>query len=252
MKQTLKGFVIGFIVATMLAGVMSYAAQTVRIVLNGDELVPTDANGKRVDPIIVEGTTYLPVRAIASALGLEVGWDGETSTVSLIKKEQKKEEIKEETTEEPAKQGNVIEGMAQVITNNRVEKTSELQDEKTGKIYIADRMYTLGEWGSYKVVNGTLVSFEIIDHYGWTKGNVVKTGWNNLEGPEPRFQLKLDDDTILTITDRKVKINSEWYNTRIEEVTEGLYRTMQLAIGVGEIWYKTDEKGYITRIETIR
>ncbi|NCC69307.1 MAG: copper amine oxidase N-terminal domain-containing protein, partial [Clostridia bacterium] len=32
---------------------------------------------------IYGGTTYLPVRAVASALGVEVGWDGDTSTVYL-------------------------------------------------------------------------------------------------------------------------------------------------------------------------
>jgi hypothetical protein len=32
---------------------------------------------------MVDGTTYLPVRAVASALGLAVEWDGETNTVRL-------------------------------------------------------------------------------------------------------------------------------------------------------------------------
>ena len=51
--------------------------------LNGKEIVPTDANGNVVEPFTIDGTTYLPVRGIASALGMNVGWDGETNTVSL-------------------------------------------------------------------------------------------------------------------------------------------------------------------------
>ena len=47
MKKTLKGFLIGFIAATVLTGSLSFAAQTVRIVLNGNEIIPTDATGKR-------------------------------------------------------------------------------------------------------------------------------------------------------------------------------------------------------------
>jgi hypothetical protein len=36
--------------------------------------------------LIIDGTTYLPVRAIAEALGLTVGWDGPTKTVYLKKR----------------------------------------------------------------------------------------------------------------------------------------------------------------------
>ena len=53
----------------------------IRIVVDGKEITPTDANGKVVEPFASEGTTYLPVRAIGEALGKEVTWDGETATV---------------------------------------------------------------------------------------------------------------------------------------------------------------------------
>lgn len=36
-----------------------------------------------MEPFILDGTTYLPVRAVAGALGLGVGWDDATSTVTL-------------------------------------------------------------------------------------------------------------------------------------------------------------------------
>lgn len=55
----------------------------INIVLKGETIQPKDANGNAVDPVIYNGTTYLPVRAIASALGLEVDWDGDTKTVYL-------------------------------------------------------------------------------------------------------------------------------------------------------------------------
>lgn len=59
--------------------------KNIKIMLNGKEVVPTDSNGNSVEPFIIEGTTYLPVRGIASALGLNVKWDAETSTVKLDK-----------------------------------------------------------------------------------------------------------------------------------------------------------------------
>ena len=43
----------------------------------------TDVNGTVVRPIVLEGTTYLPVRAASELVGLSASWNGETSTVAL-------------------------------------------------------------------------------------------------------------------------------------------------------------------------
>lgn len=57
----------------------------IKVVINNQEITPCDANGNPTEPFIVdsEGTTYLPVRAVAGALGLDVGWEDATSTVVL-------------------------------------------------------------------------------------------------------------------------------------------------------------------------
>ncbi len=55
----------------------------IKIVIDGEQITPKDSDGVVVEPFIYEGTTYLPIRAVAGALDLEVGWDGSTSTVSL-------------------------------------------------------------------------------------------------------------------------------------------------------------------------
>lgn len=72
---------------TVFATVGSRTAEVlydnIKILLNGKEVLPTDANGNAVEPFIIDGTTYLPVRGISSALGLNVGWDGTTNTVTL-------------------------------------------------------------------------------------------------------------------------------------------------------------------------
>lgn len=54
-----------------------------KITLNGTTITPKDANGKVVEPFAVNGTTYLPVRAVAGALGLNVDWDQATKTIKL-------------------------------------------------------------------------------------------------------------------------------------------------------------------------
>lgn len=47
----------------------------VEIIVDGAEIVPKDANGKPVEPFIYNGSTYLPVRSVANALGLNVDWE---------------------------------------------------------------------------------------------------------------------------------------------------------------------------------
>lgn len=48
---------------------------SVRILVNGSEFQPKDANGNDVMTFIYNGTTYAPLRALAEAYGLEVGYD---------------------------------------------------------------------------------------------------------------------------------------------------------------------------------
>lgn len=55
----------------------------IKIVVDDREITPTDVNGKVVTPFIVDGTTYVPLRAIGEALGKDVSWESETSTVRI-------------------------------------------------------------------------------------------------------------------------------------------------------------------------
>ena len=83
MKKRLQGLIAGLLIGLAVAGGATYAAQTVKIVIDGQEIIPKDVNGNRVDPIIIDGTTYLPVRAVADAFGKSVYWDGPNYTVYL-------------------------------------------------------------------------------------------------------------------------------------------------------------------------
>lgn len=87
-------FIAGMLTMALLFGMVgtAYAAYQkqatldfpgIQIVLNGEPVTPKDAAGNTVEPFTIDGTTYLPVRAIGEALGLEVGWDGSTNTVTL-------------------------------------------------------------------------------------------------------------------------------------------------------------------------
>ncbi len=94
MKNTLKGYLLGILTMAVLTGGIAYAQSNlttlydvmnegVKIVVDGKELIPTDVTGKRVEPLIYQGTTYLPVRAVSTALNKAVYWDGPNCTVYL-------------------------------------------------------------------------------------------------------------------------------------------------------------------------
>lgn len=69
--------------ATVGTRTATLSYDNIKITLDGKETLPIDASGNAIEPFIIDGTTYLPVRGISSALGLDVGWDNQTKTVQL-------------------------------------------------------------------------------------------------------------------------------------------------------------------------
>lgn len=57
--------------------------RNISVTLDGVKLDLRDAKGNAVEPFMFEGTNYLPVRALAESLGLEVAWDSANATVVL-------------------------------------------------------------------------------------------------------------------------------------------------------------------------
>lgn len=69
----------------LLLPIISHASCS--IVIDGESLQCSDVNGVPIEPFVFEGTTYAPVRAVAEAFDITVGWDQETKTVFLGKKD---------------------------------------------------------------------------------------------------------------------------------------------------------------------
>jgi len=92
-KFRLQGILIGAIItAIILTGTalgatvvknLEVTYRDIKLVIDGNLVTPKDAVGNVVEPFIYNGTTYLPVRAVAEAVGKSVDWDGDTSTVYL-------------------------------------------------------------------------------------------------------------------------------------------------------------------------
>ena len=69
--------------ATVYKTVAAVVRPDIVVKLDDKEISLKDGNGKTINPLIVGGSTYLPVRTIAEAVGLEVAWDSANNTVNL-------------------------------------------------------------------------------------------------------------------------------------------------------------------------
>ncbi|MBO5409080.1 MAG: hypothetical protein J6A61_06780 [Clostridia bacterium] len=98
MKQNIKSLVSGIVIGSLLTGGITFAKtgnetleawySNIKLYINGTQLTPKDANGNPTEPFIVNGTTYLPIRAVGEALEKDVRWDGTTNSVYLTDKTQ--------------------------------------------------------------------------------------------------------------------------------------------------------------------
>ncbi|HOQ36580.1 MAG TPA: extracellular solute-binding protein [Acetivibrio sp.] len=90
-KFFVAGMITTAIIATSLTAYTMSMRKTItvdyrdiKINVDGKRIDPKDGNGRRVEPFIFEGTTYLPVRAVSEALGKQVLWDGDTYTIDIL------------------------------------------------------------------------------------------------------------------------------------------------------------------------
>ncbi len=96
--------------------------RNIKITIDGEEITPVDEDGDAVEPFIYNGTTYLPMRAVAEALGKNVTWDDATSTVVI--------------TSEPSQQENS--GTAPVTSVNLAPKEGSLTYELEAMLETAE------------------------------------------------------------------------------------------------------------------
>lgn len=95
MKKNVLSFVTGMIAMLLLVGlpVTALAASgairievsPISVLVDGEVFQPKDAKGNDVMVFTYNGTTYAPLRALAEAYGLEVGYDGERHIATVSK-----------------------------------------------------------------------------------------------------------------------------------------------------------------------
>ncbi|MBQ4088172.1 MAG: PepSY domain-containing protein [Clostridia bacterium] len=103
---------IGASAASIIQDIKAQLRPDFTVYVDGEKQVFRDVNGNVVDPILYEGTTYLPLRAIGQLMGKTVYWY----------EDEKKIELKETTVTD-----------ADVIVHDDAQKNTQKQEEKQGE-----------------------------------------------------------------------------------------------------------------------
>lgn len=92
-KETVKGIVAGVMIGSLLSGGAAFAKNAVqsidvtyrniKVYKDGVLTQLKDSDGVVIEPFIYQGTTYLPARGAAELAGMDVEWDGSTSSIYL-------------------------------------------------------------------------------------------------------------------------------------------------------------------------
>jgi len=150
----MKRWISGFLTCLLLCGlVITVSAKTgkvtqeltyrdIRVSLDGEVLDLRNAAGDKVEPFMFDGTNYLPVRALAEALGLNVAWDGKEVMVVL-------------TTPKPVQKDVYNSGETWTVpgqwelTGTGVTKTearNQFSDKNPAAVYVVDYTYKNLGW----------------------------------------------------------------------------------------------------------
>lgn len=76
-------FASGVVADDLISFVQAELHKDLTIIIDGYTQDFRDANGSPVYPLMYNGTTYLPVRAIGNLMGKDVSWDEATQTITL-------------------------------------------------------------------------------------------------------------------------------------------------------------------------
>lgn len=180
MKKRLQGLIAGILIGAMLTSGVVFAKQisetaelfynNIKIYIDGGEIVPKDANGNMVEPFTMNGTTYLPVRAISNAFGKDVEWDGATQSVYIGKKDQTKpDNYLDRIQYNDFKTGTTVSRMS--IINGTITDFNNTMYTNGMILHIVD--------GDYNIIEGDTdsanmsISYPLNSQYNNLKGTVV-------------------------------------------------------------------------------
>lgn len=204
-KDKVKGFITGAVVASLLSATVAFAApieqvktifySNIKIYIDGNQIQPKDAQGNLVEPFIMDGTTYLPVRAVANAFNKAVRWDGATSSVYLGKSD----------VASPTVWLNEIEYFNYQVSDNgcKFEQWNPENDkDNTGNTYLRGLKFTQYEsYGDGNESSSQYIEYLLNQKYSKVSGKfVLHYDHRNDPGANSNSKMKIygDDQLIYT------------------------------------------------------
>lgn len=91
MKKELKGLAVGLIAGVCLTSAVTAFADNAQVISAVFDKVNLKVNGATLNAktLLYDGTTYVPIRNVAEALGAEVKYDAQTATADIVSSEKK-------------------------------------------------------------------------------------------------------------------------------------------------------------------
>lgn len=129
----------------------------VKMYVDGKLTIPTDGNGNKVEPLIYDGTTYLPARALSNALtdnSKAVSWDGKTKSMYI--------------------------GQAPVA-----EQTDIANIEYYGELSDYGMYFQTGSDAKFEILDKTITPFNsayVTTHYGCYTTYMLHSNYSSLKG----------------------------------------------------------------------
>lgn len=164
MKKFIAGFLSAMIIcsgctaALAATGSQSLRAvyKNIKVVVDNKTVALKDSAGNTIEPFIVNGTTYLPVRAVAQALGTSISWDGSTNTVYV--------------GEHSSASGTSATPSGTVLYNENGIKLTYMGAERTNDMYINGTQQMSGTMVTIKIDNNSKGKYIIQSYDGALDG----------------------------------------------------------------------------------
>ncbi|WP_317855036.1 copper amine oxidase N-terminal domain-containing protein [Chakrabartyella piscis] len=227
-RQRIKDIVATALVTALVVGTLPTVFATVGEmnipVIFKDITVSIDGDTLEMEqePFIYDGTTYLPIRAVAEAAGKDVSWDNDTRTVVLttpeeeVVEEVEEEEIEEEIIEEEVEEEpwsvsmkeNLVFGQGVTIYCSTFEEGSSKYTmnlkitNSTSMNYSASLvdMYVNGKLVTASFSASILPTAQFTDTLTVSKSVLESLGIDEIKSINLSFKIKNKDDSSGTYT----------------------------------------------------
>lgn len=215
--QRIRDIAMGAMVAALVVGTaptafakvanMSIPVQynNIKVVVDGNQLSTSK------EPFIYDGITYLPLRAVAEAVGMNVSWDAATKTANLTSKAEVKTPVVETPAEKPTETKEESKRMGEITSKNTV-YAENVEIKCTGAEEVND--YMGGIKLNFKLKNPSSMNYSVSTSKVYVNGKAMTAGLytslNNdrtIEDSIRIYEKDLKDAEITQIKNVKVEFN---------------------------------------------